>query len=103
MGRILKSDSAADADRIGLNFATDIELSLIKKIEQAIGKAIAVVDLPEDLIIEKDKPKKIKKSANQITESNSETGAAFHPKKKSNAKAYNYSSKEKAKMKFKNR
>lgn len=103
VGRIIKSDSAADADRIGLNFATDIELSQIKKIEQAIGKAIAVVDLPEDLVIEKDKPKKIKKSADQITESNSETGAAFHPKKKSNAKDYNYSSKEKAKMKFKNR
>lgn len=103
IGRILKDSSEQDTDRIGLNFATDIELSLIKKIEQAIGKAIVVAPLPEELLIEQDKPKKQKKSAEPILPTASETGAAFHPKKKSNAKDYNYSSREKAKMKFKNR
>lgn len=103
IGRILKDSSEQDTDRIGLNFATDIELSLIKKIEQTIGKAIVVAPLPEELLIEQDKPKKQKKSAEPILPTVSETGAAFHPKKKSNAKDYNYSSREKAKMKFKNR
>ena len=69
----------------------------------AIGKILPQADLPEDLVIEKDKPKKTVKTTkiNQDTETLS--GAAFHPKKESNAKDYNYSSREKAKMKFKNR
>ncbi len=103
IGRILKDNSEQDTDRIGLNFATDIELSLVKKIEQAIGKSITVAALPADLLIEQNKPAKQKKSAEKTDQTNYETGAAFHPKKKSNAKDYNYSSREKAKMKFKNR
>nr|WP_276362202.1 DEAD/DEAH box helicase [Daejeonella sp. H1SJ63] len=103
VGRILKSNLEHDTDRMGLNFATDIELSQVKKIEQAIGKPIAMAELPGNLVIEKDKLKKVKKHAEQSVSTASDIGAAFHPKKKSNAKDYNYSSKEKAKMKFKNR
>lgn len=103
VGRILKSNLEHDTDSMGLNFATDIELSQIKKIEQAIGKPIAMAELPGNLVIEKDKLKKVKKHAEQSVSTGSDIGAAFHPKKKSNAKDYNYSSKEKAKMKFKNR
>lgn len=103
VGRILKSNLEHDTDSMGLNFATDIELSQVKKIEQAIGKPIAMAELPGNLVIEKDKLKKVKKHAEQSVSTASDIGAAFHPKKKSNAKDYNYSSKEKAKMKFKNR
>ena len=72
---------------------------MVKKIEQAIGLPIPLAELPQDLVIEKDKPKKIAKTEVQDTES----GSAFHAKKQSNMKDYNYSSREKAKMKFKNR
>lgn len=103
IGRILKDNPEQNTDFIGLNFATDIELSQVKKIEQAIGKPIKVVPLPADLLIEQDKPVKQKKFTEKTGSADNETGAAFHPKKKSNAKDYNYSSREKAKMKFKNR
>ena len=99
IGRIVKSPSTDSSDALAISFATDLELSMVKKIEQAIGLPIPLAELPQDLIIEKDKPKKIAKAEVQDTES----GSAFHAKKQSNSKNYNYSSREKAKMKFKNR
>lgn len=99
IGRIVKNTSFESSEALAISFATDLELSLVKKIEQAIGLPIALVELPEDLVIEKDKPKKTVKTEVQETES----GSAFHAKKQSNIKDYNYSSREKAKMKFKNR
>ena len=99
IGRIVKSTSIESSDALAISFATDLELSMVKKIEQAIGLPIPLAELPEDLVIEKDKPKKIVKTEVQDTES----GSAFHAKKQSNSKDYNYSSREKAKMKFKNR
>ncbi|RYE20915.1 MAG: hypothetical protein EOP42_26675 [Sphingobacteriaceae bacterium] len=83
---------------MAITFATDIELSSIRKIEQAIGQKIPVAALPEELVIENetkpavaDKPAKVKNPA-------PEAGSAFHEKKASNAKTYNFSSGEKAKM-----
>ena len=99
IGRIVKSTSTESSDALAISFATDLELSMVKKIEQAIGLPIPLAELPQDLVIEKDKPKKTLKTEVQDTES----GSAFHAKKQSNMKDYNYSSKEKAKMKFKNR
>jgi ATP-dependent RNA helicase RhlE len=99
IGRIVKNTSSENSDALAVSFATDLELSIIKKIEQAIGLPIPLAELPEDLVIEKDKPKKAVKTEVQETES----GSAFHAKKQSNIKDYNYSSREKAKMKFKNR
>jgi ATP-dependent RNA helicase RhlE len=97
IGRIVKN---TDSDEVlAISFATDLELSMVKKIEQTIGLPIPIIELPENLIIEKDKPKKTLK--NEISEP--EIGSAFHAKKQSNVKDYNYSSREKAKMKFKNR
>lgn len=97
IGRIVKN---TDSDEVlAISFATDLELSMVKKIEQTIGLPIPIIELPENLIIEKDKPKKTLK--NEISEP--EIGSAFHAKKLSNVKDYNYSSREKAKMKFKNR
>ncbi|SDM33633.1 ATP-dependent RNA helicase RhlE [Daejeonella rubra] len=99
IGRIVKNTSIESGEALAISFATDLELSMVKKIEQAIGLPIPLAELPEDLVIEKDKPKKTVKTEVQETES----GSAFHAKKQSNIKDYNYSSREKAKMKFKNR
>ena len=91
-----------NADSLAISFSTDIELVTVKKIEQAIGQLIPVAELPDDLIIEKDSSKE-KKNKGKAVKNEELTGAAFHEKKDSNNKDYNYSSREKAKMKFKNR
>ncbi len=85
-------------ESIAITFATDIELPEVKKIEQAIGKKIPTMPLPEDLIIYK--PSDSPKEKEQIDESR---GGAFHKKKESNSKTYNYGSGEKAKMTKKNK
>ncbi len=100
ISRIVATDD--NTEKLAISFSTDIELVIVKKIEQAIGQIIEVADVPADLIIAKDstKGKKVKTKAPEDQEL---TGAAFHEKKESNNKDYNYSSREKAKMKFKNR
>ncbi|MFF5382720.1 DEAD/DEAH box helicase [Pedobacter suwonensis] len=89
-------------DVVAITFSTDIELIEVKKIEQAIGQKLEVVELPEDLKVvdAADKPKK--KKGTEDDES-SERGAAFHEKKASNLKNYNYSAGAKAKMTYKNK
>ena len=91
-----------EVESVCISFSTDIELVIVKKIEQAMGKAIPVSELPAGLVIEKD-PAKEKKNKVQTFKEQEPGGAAFHEKKESNNKDYNYSSREKAKMKFKNR
>ncbi|MNR62226.1 hypothetical protein D3C85_1841850 [compost metagenome] len=61
------------------------------------------VELPLGLIIENnpDKEKVAQKKAKKEKAVDEQRGAAFHEKKAENAKTYNYSSKEKAKMKYK--
>jgi ATP-dependent RNA helicase RhlE len=80
-----------------LTFSTDIELADVKRIEQATGKKMNLVDLPHNLIISKevkdaDKKKAAPKKDEQVR------GDAFHEKKASNAKTYNLSAGTKAKM-----
>lgn len=99
IGRIVKNTDIEGDGALAISFATDLELSMVKKIEHTIGLPIQVIELPDDLVIEKDKPKKATKT--EVLEP--EIGSAFHPKKLSNVKDYNYTSREKAKMKFKNR
>lgn len=100
ISRIVKVDQTSES--LAISFATDIELVIVKKIEQAIGQAIQIADLPADLVIAKD-PSQEKKNRVKTSKEDQLTGAAFHEKKESNNKDYNYSSREKAKMKFKNR
>lgn len=91
---------AAEKDdaTFAITFATDLELTAVRRIEQAIGQKLAIGDLPEDLVIETDKkPAEEKKTANHKTVA-AVVGEAFHQKKPENAKTYNYSSGEKAKM-----
>ena len=98
ISRIVKGTK--NRESLAISFSTDIELVTVKKIEQAIGQIIPVAELPEGLIKAKDTSKEKK---NRTKAEEELTGAAFHEKKESNNKDYNYSSREKAKMKFKNR
>lgn len=97
--RITNKQPDSDEETLAITFATDLELSAIKKIEQAIGNKIPTADLPEGLIIAKDAAvKKEKAKAKTEAEPAPTGGAAFHEKKASNAKTYNFSSSKKAKM-----
>jgi len=98
--RVAANNISEDDETLAITFATDLELSIVKKIELAIGQKMPLGDVPEGVIIEKDKkeaeteikqPKKGKEDVPVV-------GAAFHEKKASNAKNYNYSSGQKAKM-----
>ena len=96
--RIVKQ---GDEEVVAITFSTDIELIEVKKIEQAIGQRMEVMDLPEDLKIVDPTAKPKKKKVEE--EDQSERGAAFHEKKASNLKNYNYSAGTKAKMTYKNK
>lgn len=88
----------ADDEAIAITFATDIELPEVRKIEQSIGEKIPVMPLPDDLLIYR--PSNNTKSKSEIDESQ---GGAFHKKKESNSKTYNYGGGTKAKMTMKNK
>jgi len=96
--RIVKHD---DEEVVAITFSTDIELIEVKKIEQAIGQRMDVMELPEDLKVVDAAAKPKKKKEDE--EDTSERGAAFHEKKASNLKNYNYSAGTKAKMTYKNK
>lgn len=85
-------------EAIAITFATDIELPELRKIEQDLGKRIPVMPLPEDLIIYR--PSSDPKEKDEVDESQ---GGAFHKKKESNSKTYNYGGGTKAKMTMKNK
>ena len=98
--RVTQTAPQAGEETLAITFATDLELSTIRRIEQAIGQKIPQGDLPDDLVIDKDKKstdteeKKVVKSKVAAPV----VGEAFHEKKASNAKTYNFSSGKKAKM-----
>ncbi|MCX2474578.1 DEAD/DEAH box helicase [Pedobacter sp. MC2016-05] len=97
--RIVKT---GEEEVVAITFSTDIELAEVKKIEQAIGQRMDVMELPEDLKI-MDAAAKPKKKKKEEEEDVTERGAAFHEKKASNLKNYNYSAGTKAKMTYKNK
>ncbi|RYD90214.1 MAG: DEAD/DEAH box helicase [Sphingobacteriales bacterium] len=98
MNRIINETPGAqdEEETLFITFATDLELNTVKKIEQASGQKIPLGELPDDLIIEQDK--KAAKSTEKQPEKEATGGEAFHEKKASNSKTYNYSSGLKAKM-----
>jgi ATP-dependent RNA helicase RhlE len=101
INRVLKKE---DVDFVALNFVADLELSELRKIEQAIGRKMEEAELPDDLLIEdtsklvKTKTKHAKELERQQAEEEAFRNAAFKPKKESNTKTTNYSSGEKARM-----
>ncbi|MCC8408217.1 DEAD/DEAH box helicase [Mucilaginibacter sp. UR6-1] len=98
IGRMINDLPDVESETMAITFATDLELTAVKKIEQATGQKIPMGELPEDLIVEKERTfadvaeKKVAKANDDIP------GAAFHEKKASNAKTYNYRAGLKAKM-----
>lgn len=92
-----------DNETLALTFATDLELDQVAKIERATGQKMQRAELPEDLVIEKERKQKeaekeeAKKPA-KPDPNKYEPGAAFHEKKPENSKTYNYSSGYKAKL-----
>jgi superfamily II DNA/RNA helicase len=97
ISRVTNHNPGSNDETLALTFATDLELSQVKKIEQATGKKMQVSALPDELVIVNDaKPKA--EEAKPAKNNEPVANAAFHEKKPSNAKNYNYSSGLKAKM-----
>lgn len=95
--RIIKR--AEEQNTFAITFATDIELAMVKKIEQATGHKLDIADLPDNLVVAKEESKTDtkKKPAHKPAETEVR-GEAFHEKKDSNKKDYNFSAGTKAKM-----
>jgi ATP-dependent RNA helicase RhlE len=103
LNRIVKLQGDEE-DRVALTFVTDLELSPLRKIEQAIGQKIEAAELPAELLIEEtgkvaqQKSKQLRELERERAEEEAFLEAAFQKKKESNAKTTNFSSGEKAKM-----
>lgn len=100
ISRMINDWPDAENDTIAITFATDLELSAVKKIEQTTGRKIELGELPQDLIIEKERSaaELAEKKAAKVKADDNAPGPAFHEKKASNAKTYNYRAGLKAKM-----
>ncbi|MET1054030.1 MAG: DEAD/DEAH box helicase [Pedobacter sp.] len=102
LSRIIKNKENPD-EVVAITFATDMELIQVKKIEQSIGQKMELSDLPAELLIEKNsKPKGLDK--NRVVKVKTDEpagGGAYHDKKESNTKTYNYGIGQKAKMTMK--
>ena len=93
------SDQTPGTETLSIIFVTDLELSSLRKIEHVIGQKLQAADLPAELLIQKDQSDTDnEKPAAKHKASEPVTGQAFHEKKASNAKTYNFSSGQKAKM-----
>lgn len=100
INRMINDSPEVEDETMAITFATDLELTAVKKIEQATGQKIPLGDLPEELIIEKERKSAdaAEKKAAKAKIEDDAPGAAFHEKKASNAKTYNYRAGLKAKM-----
>ena len=101
LNRIVKTGTE---EVVAITFSTDAELVDVRKIEQSIGAKIEVMELPEELVVDKvTKKPAIDKS--RIVKENNEPpkggGGAFHDKKEGNSKTYNYGIGQKAIMTMK--
>ena len=98
--RVLNNTPEAEDETLSIIFTTDLELTMVKRIEQAIGRKIPVGDLPDDLVIEQEKKQIEIEEKKPVKNKNIQpvAGEAFHQKKPENSKTYNYSSGVKAKM-----
>lgn len=54
ISRIVKTGAESEQETLAITFSTDIELSTVKKIEQATGKKLELSPLPEELMIVKE-------------------------------------------------
>jgi ATP-dependent RNA helicase RhlE len=79
-----------------ISFVTDLELPLIKRIEFQTSQAIETLVLPEELKIEGQRKKSVKKN-----KEDAENNPAFHERLAKNTKEHNYGTREKRKQKGK--
>jgi len=103
LSRIIKNPDAEE-EVVSITFATDLELGQIKKIEQSIGQKMEVLDLPDDLLVDKGSKPKPAVNKNMVSRDKDELpsgGGAYHEKKDSNAKNYNLGIGQKLKMNMK--
>ncbi|MGY4537344.1 superfamily II DNA/RNA helicase [Mucilaginibacter sp. UYNi724] len=98
----------ANDETLALTFITDLELDQVRKIEQTTGQKMQKADLPDELVVEKDRKQKEEEKEQAKTKKHTKPdpnqyvpGEAFHEKKPENSKTYNYSSGTKAKMNMK--
>jgi superfamily II DNA/RNA helicase len=96
INKIINDTTDTSEETLAITFITDLELVMVKKIEQAIGQKIPVAELPEELVIEKDRQLIETTEKKKVDEP--VVGQAFHEKKASNLKTHNYSAGLKAKM-----
>jgi ATP-dependent RNA helicase RhlE len=98
--RIVNDNPETDEETLAITFTTDLELSMVRKIEQATGQKMPLAELPEELVIEKERKDIEAEEKQSVKRKVTEpvAGEAFHQKKASNSKTYNYSSGLKAKM-----
>lgn len=102
INRVERKQSDELPDTVAITYATDIELSMVRKIELGVGHNMDIMELPFDLVIEgnrgggEEEKKVVKKKKTTMEEYI--PGAAFHAKKESNLKDYNYNYKDKRKM-----
>ena len=97
----MNNKTANEEETLAITFTTDLKLTMVKKIEKAIGQKIPVGELPGLLVVEQDK-----KHVASGREANSikkmwhipVAGEAFHEKKAGNLKTKNFSAGMKAKM-----
>lgn len=101
LNRILKRPSTEEM--VAITFSTDLELVQVKKLEQAIGQKFERMELPEEIQVNTP-PKSKKAEKNKFLNEDEDGpagGGAFHQKKASNSKNYNYGIGQKAKMTMK--
>ena len=102
LSRIIKNKENTE-EVVAITFSTDMELAMVKKIEQSIGQKLEIAELPEEILVEKStKPKGLDK--NRVVKEKFDEpsgGGAYHEKKESNSKNYNYGIGQKAKMTMK--
>ncbi len=98
LSRIVKNQGQPDV--VAITFTTDLELPMVRKIEQAIGQKIEIAELPSDLLIEDVSKASLQKNKllKQQEQENAYRDAAFHKKKESNSKTTNYGIGQKAIM-----
>ncbi|TCC99080.1 DEAD/DEAH box helicase [Pedobacter psychroterrae] len=100
LSRVVKN---SDEEAVAITFTTDLELADLRKIEQSLGFKIPVMDLPEDLVVDKveKSPGNKVKTVKETIDDSPKGGGAFHEKKESNAKNYNFGIGQKLKMTMK--
>jgi len=99
LSRVVKNNNE---EVVAITFTTDLELSDVRKIEQSLGVKIPVMDIPDNVVVEKTTKTVSKiKTTKEDTGVSPKGGGAYHDKKESNTKNYNYGIGQKAKMTMK--